>query len=75
LLGKLADDTAADQLVQTCRRYAARLRLQRTYLDRLRAGVPLPVGRLPEIIDPPFDSDGLARLAAVFEPMLEGPRP
>jgi anion-transporting ArsA/GET3 family ATPase len=75
LLGKLADDTSADQLVQTCRGYAGRLRLQRTYLDRLLAGVPLPVGHLPEIIDPPFDSDGLTRLAAVFEPMLEGPSP
>ncbi len=59
----------AAHLAAARRSYAKRLGLQAGYLDRLAAGVPLPVVRLPEVTDQPA---GVATVQALQRSFAAG---
>ena len=51
--------------------YRERLKQQQTYLDRLRAGIALPIALLPEMCAEPFGPRPVAELGEAFRRLLE----
>lgn len=73
-LSEIVDLPQAAHLKATHRSYTKRLALQAGYLDRLAAGVPLPVVRLPEVIDQPTGAATVQTLGQAFAARLGGAR-
>ena len=59
-------------LVDTWRRYGARFALQSRYLDKLEAGVDLPLVELPEVMEKLDDEDVVDSLASKLSKMMGG---
>jgi anion-transporting ArsA/GET3 family ATPase len=66
VLERLGDSLQGHDLVASARSYLRRLELQRAYLDRLRAGLELPVITLPEVAHGAFGLAAVETLAQVL---------
>lgn len=74
VLDEIAGLPQAAHLAAARRSYAKRLGLQAGYLDRLAAGVPLPLLRLPEVTDQPAGAATVQALQRAFAHRLGGDR-